>query len=133
MNQEIFLDVLYCLFQCVPAMISAFSKTGDEKDKAAREARENLKILESDLGEKQFFGGEIVGFVDIAAGWIGLWGRIAEEVADVNLIDAETMPLLNAWLERVLEVPIFKECLPPGDKYLEHCKNVHKISTARSS
>ncbi|EXB75574.1 Phosphoribosylaminoimidazole-succinocarboxamide synthase [Morus notabilis] len=118
---------------CVPAMISAFSKTGDEKDKAAREARENLKILESGLGEKQFFGGEIVGFVDIAAGWIGLWGRITEEVADVHLIDAETMPLLNAWLERVLEVPIFKECLPSGDKYLEHCKNVHKISAARSS
>lgn len=113
--------------------MSAFTKKGEEKEKVAKEARENLKILESGLGGKQFFGGESIGFVDIAAGWIGLWARIVEEIAEVNLIDTETMPLLNAWFGRVLEFPTLKECLPPQDIWLEHNRGFHKILTAASS
>ncbi|KAL6180016.1 hypothetical protein ACLB2K_046685 [Fragaria x ananassa] len=94
---------------CVPAVMSAFSEKGEEKEKAAKEARENLKILESGLKEKHFFGGESIGFVDIAAGWIGVWARMVEKIAEVNLIDTETTPLLDAWFRRVLEVPIIKE------------------------
>ncbi|KAL5558558.1 hypothetical protein UlMin_034769 [Ulmus minor] len=101
---------------------SAFLKQGEEKEKAANEARENFKILESGLGEKSFFGGDTLGFVDIAAAWIGVWGRIAEEIADVKLIDAETTPLLSAWFDRVLQVPILKECLPSRDKLVEHIR-----------
>ncbi|XP_021808192.1 glutathione transferase GST 23-like [Prunus avium] len=119
--------------KCVPSIMSAFTKKGEEKEKVAKEARENLKILESGLGGKQFFGGESIGFADIAAGWIGLWTRIVEEIAEVNLIDTETMPLLNAWFGRVLEFPILKECLPPQDILLEHIRGFHKILTAASS
>ncbi|KAM1134953.1 hypothetical protein ACFX13_044839 [Malus domestica] len=119
--------------KCVPAIMSAFTNQGEEKEKAAKEARENLKTLESALAGKDFFGGETVGFLDIAAGWIGLWARIVEEIADVNLIDTETMPLLNAWFGRVLEAPVLKECVPPQDKLLEHNRGFHKILTAASS
>ncbi|CAL9024248.1 unnamed protein product [Prunus brigantina] len=119
--------------KCLPSIMSAFTKKGEEKEKVAKEARENLKILESGLGGKQFFGGESIGFVDIAAGWIGLWARIVEEIAEVNLIDTETMPLLNAWFGRVLEFPILKECLPPQDILLEHSRGFHKILTTASS
>ncbi|KAJ9673952.1 hypothetical protein PVL29_023479 [Vitis rotundifolia] len=41
--------------------------------KAAKELRENLKTLESALEGKHFFGGETIGFLDIAVGWIGCW------------------------------------------------------------
>ncbi|PRQ55723.1 putative glutathione transferase [Rosa chinensis] len=109
--------------------MSAFTKKGEQKGKAAKEARENLKILESGLGEKQFFGGESIGFVDIAAGWIGIWARMNEEIAERNLIDTETMPLLDAWFRRFLEVPIIKECPPPQDKLLEHMNGFHKMLT----
>ncbi|KAM5575498.1 glutathione transferase GST 23 [Rosa sericea] len=119
--------------KCAPAIMSAFTKKGEEKEKAAKEARENLKILESGLGEKQFFGGESIGFVDIAAGWIGIWARLVEEIAEVNLIDTETMPVLDTWFKRVLEVPIIKQCLPPQDKLLEHNKGFHKMLTGGSS
>ena len=124
----------------MPAIISSFTKKGEEREKAAKEARENLKIVENGLGEKRFFGGDTIGFVDIAAGWIGYWARITEEVASVNLINAETTPILNAWFdilnawfERVLEFPVIKECLPPRDKLLEHSINVHKVLTAGST
>lgn len=104
-------------------MISTFMKTGEEKEKAAKAARECLKTLESGLEEgKQFFRGEAIGFVDIAVGWIGIWARIVEKLKDVSLIDEETMPLLHAWLQNFLEVPIIKECIPPWDKLLQHNK-----------
>ncbi|KAK9930345.1 hypothetical protein M0R45_027384 [Rubus argutus] len=119
--------------KCMPSIMSAFTKKGEEKEKAAKEARENFKILESGLGKKQFFGGESVGFVDIAAGWIGLWTRMVEEIADVNIIDTAMMPLLESWFQRVLQVPILKECLPPQDKVLERFKGFHKFLTGGSS
>ncbi|KAF3445977.1 hypothetical protein FNV43_RR11154 [Rhamnella rubrinervis] len=119
--------------KCVPAMMGAFTKQGEEKEKAVKEAQENLKILESGLGEKSFFGGDKIGFVDIAVGWIGVWVRLTEEVAEVNLVDAKTMPLLNAWFERFPELPTIKECIPPWDKLLEHNRNFHKRLTAGST
>lgn len=119
-------------FQCVPAMQSAFAKQGEEQEKAVKEARENLKMLESGL-EKCIFGGERIGFVDIAVGWLGVWVRLTEEAAELSLVDAETMPLLNAWFESFTKVPIIKECIPPWDKLLEHCKNFRKILTAGST
>lgn len=114
-------------------MQNAFSKQGEEKERAVKEARENLKTLESFLGEKSFFGGERIGFVDTAVGWLGLWARLTEEAAGVSILDAETMPLLNAWSQSFVEIPIIKESIPPWDKLLEHTKNFHKILTAGST
>jgi glutathione S-transferase len=113
--------------------MTALSKTGDEQEKAAKEARENLKTLESGLEGKHFFRGETIGFTDIAVGWLGCWARIVREIVGVNLIDAGTMPLLDAWFQEFLEVPIIKECMPPQDKLLELNKSFHKILTAASN
>ncbi|KAK7843970.1 glutathione transferase gst 23, partial [Quercus suber] len=101
---------------CGPAVMAAFSKKGEEKEKAAKETRENLKTLESGLEGKRFFGGETIDFVIL-----------------LLLIDAETMPLLDAWFKDFLEVPFIKECMPPWDKLLEHNKEFHKILTAAST
>ncbi|KAK2992083.1 hypothetical protein RJ640_023466 [Escallonia rubra] len=119
--------------KCVPAVLSTFSKVGEEQDKAAKEARENLKTLESALEGKRFFGGEAIGFADIAIGWMGIWTRIVEEIIDVKLIDEETMPLLSAWFQDFLGAPIIKECVPPRDKLLEHNKGFHKMLTTAST
>lgn len=112
--------------------MGAFASKGDKQEKAAK-ARENLKMLERDLQGKPFFGGETIGFLDIAVGWIGIWGRITEEIAGVNLIDAETMPLLTAWLNNFLEVPVIKACIPSWEELFEHNKGFHKILTASST
>lgn len=111
-------------------MFKAFSKVGAEQEQAAKELRENLKTLESALEGKHFFGGETIGFLDIAVGWIGCWARMNEEVAGVNMIDGEMMPLLSAWFQKFLELPIIKECLPPQDKLLVHTKEFHKMLMA---
>ncbi|KAA8538143.1 hypothetical protein F0562_027751 [Nyssa sinensis] len=119
--------------KCVPAIMGAFSKVGEEQEKCVKEARENLKTLESGLKGKRFFGGETIGFVDISVPWIGIWARFVEEIVDIKLIDAETFPLLNAWFQHVLEIPILRECVPPQDKLLVHTTNFHKRLTAGST
>ncbi|KAJ4824128.1 hypothetical protein Tsubulata_041820 [Turnera subulata] len=119
--------------KCGPAIMRTFVAKEDEKENVAREARENLKILESYLAEKPFFGGETIGFVDIVAGWIGIWARIVEEIVDANLMDAGNTPLLNAWFDNFLELPAIKECVPPIDQLLEHNKSFHKSLTATST
>ncbi|KAF5739764.1 hypothetical protein HS088_TW12G00974 [Tripterygium wilfordii] len=119
--------------KCIPAMMNAFVKQGEEQEKAAAEAREHLKTLESGLEGKKFFGGETIGYVDITAGWIAIWAPITEDIAGVNLVDGETMPLLKAWFKNVLEVPTIKSCLPPLDDLHEFIKALHKTLTAGSA
>ncbi|KAK2967716.1 hypothetical protein RJ640_006088 [Escallonia rubra] len=113
--------------------MSTFFKVGEELDKAAKEARENLKTLESAPEGKRFFGGEAIGFAEIAIGWMGIWTRIVEEITDVKLIDETTMPLLSAWFQDFPDAPIIKECVPPRDNLLEHNKGFHKVLTTTSS
>ncbi|KAK9270860.1 hypothetical protein L1049_026446 [Liquidambar formosana] len=126
-------SIMACLVQCATGVIRTFSEVGEEQEKAAKEARENLKTLESGLEGKHFFGGETIGFVDIAAGWLGCWARVVEEIVGVKLIDEETMPLLNAWFQNFLQVPIIKESLPPREKLLVHYTDFHKTIRAAST
>jgi glutathione S-transferase len=124
-------ETFYC--QCVPAIMNTFSNVGEEQEKSAKEARVNLKTLESGLNGKCCFGVDKIGFTDVAAAWIGIWGRIVQEIVNIKLIDEETMPVLTAWLNYVLEDPILKECVPPYQTLLEHNKGFRKILLAAAS
>lgn len=120
--------------KCVPGIFGTFAKVGEEQQKIAKEARENLKILEGELGKKRLFGDTKVGFMDVASAWIICWAQIVEEVVDVKLIDSEEMPSLVSWFQNVLEAaPVLKECTPPKDKLLEHNKGFHKMLVASAS
>ncbi|XP_057425192.1 glutathione transferase GST 23-like [Lotus japonicus] len=119
--------------KCVPALMAAFSKVGEEQQKAAQEAREILKTLESGLEGKRYFGGQGIGFADISIGFLGYWIRLVEETVGINLIDTVSMAKLNAWCDDFLELPIIKESIPPHDKLLEHMKAFHKLLTSSST
>ena len=109
------------------------SSTREQKDKVAEEAREILKILESSLNtNKPFYGGKILGFMDIAVAWIGIWAPLLEKIIDVKLLD-EYMPLLNTYFRDVLEVHTIKECVPPLGKLLAHYKDYYDRFMATKS
>ncbi|XAR48526.1 Glutathione transferase [Bertholletia excelsa] len=119
--------------KCVPAVKAAFSKQGEEQQKFAKEARENLKVLEGGLEGRRFFGGETIGFADIAIAWFGIWVPMSGEIIGIKLVDKETMPCLFSWFQEVLEAPILKECIPTRDKLFSHMKSFHQMLTSAST
>ncbi|KAM1107151.1 hypothetical protein ACFX2B_003905 [Malus domestica] len=101
-----------------------FFVTGEEQVKAVKESQENLKILEEHgLGNKKFFGGEEIGLVDLAFGWIACWLEVWEEVAGVKVFEADRFPRLQAWIQRFREVPTIKENLPDRNALLTFFKS----------
>ncbi|KAK7294586.1 hypothetical protein RJT34_17475 [Clitoria ternatea] len=98
--------------KCVaPAWKSVFLVDEKEKEKAGEELFEALKFLENELKDK-YFGGEEIGFVDIAAVFI----PIVQEVAGLQLFTSEKFPKLFKWSQDFHNHPIVEENLPPKDQ-----------------
>eukprot|EP00268_Persea_americana_P053565 TRINITY_DN606_c0_g1_i2.p1 TRINITY_DN606_c0_g1~~TRINITY_DN606_c0_g1_i2.p1 ORF type:complete len:224 (-),score=50.26 TRINITY_DN606_c0_g1_i2:268-939(-) len=105
-----------------PALFGTFCKTGEEKVKAAKEAQETLKPLEELLKEKRFFGGQTIGYLDIAFGWMAIWLPLVEEILGVTFVDESTLPLLHTWFQEFPNIPLVKERLPPREKLVPKLK-----------
>lgn len=96
--------------------------TEETKEKTVNEVIEVLRTLEEHgLGDKKFFGGDDIGFTDLAIG-IGIhWMKVIEELKGVKIF--ETRTLLQAWIERFNEVPVVKENLPSYNELVAHYKS----------
>ncbi|KAF0913304.1 hypothetical protein E2562_021954 [Oryza meyeriana var. granulata] len=92
--------------------------TGEAQAKLVHEAQQCLKMLETALEGKKFFGGDAFGYLDIVAGWYAYWLPIIEEVCGVAVVTDEALPLMKAWFDRVVAVDAVKATLPPRDKVL---------------
>lgn len=92
----------------------------EEKDKevAMSEAYENLKIIENELKNKRFFGGDNIGIVDIVANFFGLWLGAAEEASGLEpkMMTEENFPNLCRWRDEYINCSVIKEVLPPKDE-----------------
>lgn len=82
------------------------------------EARELLKLLENELKDNKFFGGETIGFVDIAANLIGHWLKPAQEALELDLLSKEKCPKLWDWCDEFVNHSVVKETLPPTDNLI---------------
>ncbi|CAL5331014.1 unnamed protein product [Camellia sinensis] len=89
---------------------------GKEQEEAIPQVMENLKYIEEQLKGNKFFGGETIGYTDIAFGWIANLLSVFEEVTGIKLLDEEKFPLLSAWMRNFSDVPVIKENWPPRDK-----------------
>lgn len=80
--------------------------------KATKEVQELLRILEEHgLGEKKYFGGNKIGLVDIAFGWIACFLEFLEQAAGVKVLEDNSFPRLQAWIKNFNEIPVVKESL----------------------
>jgi len=69
---------------------------------------------------KAYFGGDEIGFLDIALGaFTAVFMKALEKVTDTVLIDPEKMPLLSAWMDRFRESDGVREVIPDLAKELE--------------
>ena len=101
-------------------MPALFKCSGTEdREKAVEEACELLKLLENELKDKKFFGGENIGFVDIVADYIGgYWLRDVQEIVGVKILTREKFPKLCEWSDDFVNHVVIKENLPPRDKLI---------------
>ncbi|KAI3886962.1 hypothetical protein MKX03_007205 [Papaver bracteatum] len=100
---------------------SLIKTTEETKEKKINEILEILKTIEEHgLGDKKFFSGDDMGFVDLAFGTFMRWLKVAEVIKEVKVF--ETCTRLQAWFERFNEVPVVKEILPSQDDLVAHYK-----------
>ncbi|CAI8600931.1 unnamed protein product [Vicia faba] len=100
----------------LPAIWNACRGAEKGSDKAVEEAFEALKLLEDEIKDKRFFGGETIGLVDIAASFIGYWVDILQEIAGLELLTIEKFPKVFKWSQEFINHPVIKEGLPPRDE-----------------
>ncbi|XP_062148875.1 probable glutathione S-transferase [Alnus glutinosa] len=117
-----------------PHFFSFFHAVGEEQEKATKEAKELLRIIEDNgLGGKKFFGGNEIGLADLAFGWLSGWLEVMEEAVGVRLLEADSFPRLHAWSKNFKEVPVIKENLPVGNEMLAHFKHLREMFIASTS
>ncbi|XP_073060537.1 glutathione transferase GST 23-like [Primulina eburnea] len=110
----------------MPSIWRVFISQGKEQEEAVTSAVENLKLLEDQLKGKKFFGGDTIGYLDIAFGWMANSISILEEIAELTLLDAEIFPLLSAWMNNFSDNPTIKESWPPRDRMVEKYKVIRE-------
>ncbi|XP_062079353.1 glutathione transferase GST 23-like [Humulus lupulus] len=103
-------------------------KTGEEQEKAIKDAQNSLKILEENaLGEKKFFGGNNIGMTDLAFGWLALCLEVMGEAAGVKLLEHNSFPRLMAWIENFKNVAVIKENRPDQHRLLGYLKGLREM------
>ncbi|KAJ8424828.1 hypothetical protein Cgig2_013023 [Carnegiea gigantea] len=108
--------------------LSGIAKAQGEEAKAAaiEQVREGLALLEEAFGKcsqgKDFFGGENIGYLDIALGCYLGWLRVSEKMNSVKLLDEAKTPGLTAWADKFCAHDAVKGVMPETDKLMEFAK-----------
>ncbi|KAK7400188.1 hypothetical protein VNO78_11388 [Psophocarpus tetragonolobus] len=92
--------------------------SGDDQENAVKAAREAMEKIEEEIKGKKFFGGENIGYLDIALGWIPYWTPVWEEVGSMQIIEPLRFPGITAWMTNFLNHPVIKDSLPPREDML---------------
>lgn len=110
------------------------AKTEEAKAEAAEQVISGLQLLEDAFKqsskEKGFFGGDCVGYLDIALGCLWPWARVAEQLGGLTLLDEAKTPLLAGWAERFYSDDVVKGVIPEIDTLVEYGKMLQARWTA---
>lgn len=87
---------------------------GEEQEAAKKELIECFKLLEAELGDRPYFGGESFGFVDVVLVPFYSWFYAYETCGNFS-IEAEC-PKLVSWAKRCLEKESVSKSLPDQEK-----------------
>lgn len=85
-----------------------------------------MKYLEEEIRGNKYFGGENIGFVDLALGLTANLVGVFEEIIGLKIIDKERFPCLVGWMEEFAEAPVIKESWPPHDRLLVKFQDIHQ-------
>lgn len=117
----------YLTLQWFPALRGVAAAQEESAKKAATEAViEGLMLLEDvfkncSKGNK-FFGGDKIGYLDIALGCFLGWLKVTEKLNNITLLDESKTPCLYKWAEDFCADSSVKDVMPETDKLLEAAK-----------
>lgn len=105
---------------------SIWASNGEEREVGTRDFIEVLKHLEEALGEKDYFGGDVFGYVDIIAIPHSAWFLAYEKLGNFKVEDHS--PKISAWIKRSLQRESVKKVLPDPEKVYQFVLHFRKIS-----
>lgn len=110
---------------------------GEEaKRSSLEELREGLRVLEKGLAEcsggKDFFGGDEMGYMDLAFGCSLPWIKVVDKARNTNLIDESNTPNLSKWALRFCGHVAVKDLLPDIDELYDFSKLFVSVMKAKS-
>ncbi|KAK3184823.1 hypothetical protein Dsin_032109 [Dipteronia sinensis] len=97
---------------------------GEDQEVAKKELIELLKTMEGELGDKHFFGGDTIGFLDVTLVPFTSWFYTYETWGNFS-IEAEC-PKLIEWAKRCLEKESVANSLPHPHKIYEYSFELKK-------
>ncbi|KAF5732630.1 glutathione S-transferase parC [Tripterygium wilfordii] len=98
--------------------------TGEVQEEAKKQLIECFKLLEGELGEKTYFGGENFGLVDVALIPLYSWFYALETSANFSI--AEECPRLVAWAKRCILRKSVSKSLPDQYKVYDYLLELKK-------
>ncbi|XP_019164737.1 PREDICTED: glutathione S-transferase U17-like [Ipomoea nil] len=110
-----------------PKLQTVATAEDEEARKAAiGEVEEGLGVLEGAFQScskgKKFFGGERIGFLDIALGCFVAWIRVIETFNSIKFLDEAKVPGLANWAEDFCGDDAVKDVMPSTEKLAEFSK-----------
>ncbi|GAA0142087.1 transferase [Lithospermum erythrorhizon] len=76
-------------------------------------------VFQKSSNGKKFFGGENIGYLDIALGCNLGWVRVTEKMNNVKVLDEEKTPGLYKWSQDFSDDDAVKELIPETEKMIE--------------
>ncbi|KAJ1296503.1 hypothetical protein BS78_01G305900 [Paspalum vaginatum] len=119
-----------------PALVGILKAATEEE--RAEKAKEMFAVMErieeafsKCSGGNAFFGGDSIGFLDIALGCWLFWFEALRRMYGVEIVGTSRTPLLAAWAERFAETAEAKEVLPEADDAVQYAKKLHAAAAAK--
>ncbi|XP_018502664.2 probable glutathione S-transferase [Pyrus x bretschneideri] len=97
---------------------------GEEYDAAKKDFLDCIGVLEGELGDKTFFGGETLGFVDVALIPFYSWFLVYEKSGNFS-VEAEH-PKFIAWVKRCMEKESVSKSLPEQERVYDFTMLIRK-------
>ncbi|XP_074288259.1 glutathione S-transferase U17-like [Silene latifolia] len=111
---------------CPVLMTIVRAETAEAKATALKQLKEGTILLEDAFVKlsngKPFFGGDKIGYVDIAFGSLLSWVRMLERNNNVKLLDEAISPSLVAWADKFCADESVKDVMPDTDELVELVK-----------